>query len=168
MNIFILDKNPKKCAKLLWYSSPLRANKQILELAQIMSVALKQGFGINDNNLYKLTHQKHPICKWAEKPENFTWCYELFKELNDIFIKKSLSKKEHLSFKKLEPIFKKYKWVWYSQKPIANWQNSSLFQNEDNITKAYNKTILEKIKNDFNEKLISKNQFNEQKEYLTI
>lgn len=168
MNIFILDKNPKKCAKSLWYSSPLRANKQILELAQIMSTALNKGFKIKNKNLYKPIDSKNPICTWAEQPENFTWCYELFKELNSLFIEKSLKKKDHSSFEKLNPIFKKYKWIWYSQKPVKIWQNNSMFKTEENITKAYNKTIFEKIKNDLSEKIISENQFNEQKEYLSL
>lgn len=69
MNIFILDKNPKKCAE---YHSDKHVVKMILELTQLLTCA--QYFNHNNNppylNCYKKTHVNHPMAKWVRENYN--------------------------------------------------------------------------------------------------
>ena len=78
MNIFVLDRNIKKCAQ---YHCDQHVVKMILESVQIMCTALnKQGF----TTPYKSTHIKHPCVLWAEESyDNFLWLKSLAIELNN-------------------------------------------------------------------------------------
>jgi hypothetical protein len=80
MNIFVLDRNVKKCAQ---YHCDQHVSKMILESAQIMCTALnKMGF----KTPYKSTHGKHPCVLWVEESySNFVWLAQLAIELNTEF-----------------------------------------------------------------------------------
>ena len=77
MNIFVLDRNVKKCAQ---YHCDQHVTKMILESAQIMCTALNtMGF----KTPYKSTHGKHPCVLWVEESySNFIWLTQLAIELN--------------------------------------------------------------------------------------
>lgn len=65
MNIFILDNDLERSAEML---SDQHLNKQILELAQVLSTV---GYGP-----YKPTHKNHPATIWAA--ENLNFCFQYF------------------------------------------------------------------------------------------
>jgi hypothetical protein len=78
MNIFVLDKDPKKCAK---YHNDKHVVKMILETAQLLC-------GVHhmvESELdipYKLSHKNHPCSIWArECIENYIWLCDLGMEL---------------------------------------------------------------------------------------
>jgi len=78
MNIFVLDKDPKKCAK---YHNDKHVVKMILETAQLLC-------GVHhmvESKLdipYKLSHKNHPCSIWArECIENYIWLCDLGMEL---------------------------------------------------------------------------------------
>lgn len=78
MNIFIFSKNLQASAAFFFKYDFKRANKQILESAQMIAVACDH-FGIEiplakSGNPYKLTHKNHPCTIWTRKSkENFWW-----------------------------------------------------------------------------------------------
>ena len=82
MNIFYLDKDPKKCAEM---HCDKHVVKMILEYAQLLSTAHR----VLDGNewadhvgLYKATHKNHPSAIWArESAGNYFWLNKLFQEL---------------------------------------------------------------------------------------
>ena len=77
MNIFILDRNLKKCAQ---YHCDRHVVKMILESAQLLSTVLR----INDiDEGYRPTHQNHPCTLWAGKSlTNWIWLRKLAENLN--------------------------------------------------------------------------------------
>ena len=99
MNIFVLDKNIKKCAQ---YHCDQHVSKMILESAQILCTSLnKQGF----QTPYKSTHVKHPCVLWVEESySNFLWLKQLAIELNNEFIYRYDKDKDHASIKVLTEI----------------------------------------------------------------
>lgn len=73
MNIFATDQDPIKSA--LWLDD-VRANKMILESAQMLSTAIRV-LDQSDHPIYKPTHSKHPCTLWAwASRENFDWLCE--------------------------------------------------------------------------------------------
>lgn len=68
LNFFFLDRDPKKCAR---YHGDKHLNKMILEYAQIASTVfwkiapVATATAANAAVVYKATHTKHPIVKWA-------------------------------------------------------------------------------------------------------
>ncbi|MDH3608633.1 MAG: pyrimidine dimer DNA glycosylase/endonuclease V [Gammaproteobacteria bacterium] len=99
MNIFVLDKNIKKCAQ---YHCDQHVSKMILESVQILCTSLnKQGF----QTPYKSTHVKHPCVLWVEESySNFLWLKQLAIELNNEFIYRYDKDKDHASIKVLTEI----------------------------------------------------------------
>ena len=97
MNIFFLDKNPKKAAE---YMTDKHVVKMILESAQLLCTAhrvldgrVKKTVNIASNRtktdyvffderekeLYKATHINHPSSKWVrEDRNNYYWLFEHF------------------------------------------------------------------------------------------
>lgn len=74
MNIFVLDRNPKKAAR---YHCDKHVVKMILETAQLLCTADYKVSG-NEDTIYKPTHNHHPCTIWAsESKENFKWLLEL-------------------------------------------------------------------------------------------
>ena len=77
MNIFILDKNIKKCAQ---YHCDKHVGKMILESAQMLSTAVRLA---GDDIGYKVTHQNHPCMVWTRKSlSNWIWLQNLARALN--------------------------------------------------------------------------------------
>jgi len=68
MNIFVLDKDPKKAAQ---YQGDKHVVKMILESAQLLSSV----HWMTDSSAhYRLTHKNHPCSNWArESIENYKW-----------------------------------------------------------------------------------------------
>ena len=101
MNIFVLDRNIKKCAQ---YHCDQHVSKMILESVQMLCTSLnKQGF----QTPYKSTHEKHPCVLWVEKSySNFLWLKELAIELNREFIYRYDRNIDHASIKVLKDIEK--------------------------------------------------------------
>lgn len=76
MNIFVLDLDPKRCAR---YHCDFHVGKMITETAQILSTVL--------GGPYKPTHVSHPCVKWAEGGiDNVAWLLALGKALGDEFM----------------------------------------------------------------------------------
>jgi hypothetical protein len=92
MNIFVLDRNVKKCAQ---YHCDQHVSKMILESAQIMCTALHtMGF----KTPYRSTHGKHPCVLWVEESySNFIWLAQLAIELNTEFKYRYEKDKDHAS-----------------------------------------------------------------------
>ena len=78
MNIFVLDRNIRRCAR---YHCDKHVVKMILESAQIMCTSLsKHGFDVP----YRPTHLQHPCVLWLDRSyDNFLWLKELAMELNE-------------------------------------------------------------------------------------
>ena len=79
MNIFVLSKNARKCAK---YHCNKHVVKMILESAQLLCCAhivLDNSTVIGTVELYKLTHKNHPCSIWVRASSaNYKWLYQLF------------------------------------------------------------------------------------------
>jgi hypothetical protein len=68
MNIFVLDKDPKKAARM---QGDKHVVKMILETNQLLSSAHWMSGGTAH---YKLTHKNHPCSKWVrESLSNYKW-----------------------------------------------------------------------------------------------
>ena len=75
MNIFVLDLDPKRCAR---YHCDFHVGKMITETAQILSTVL--------GGPYKPTHVSHPCVKWAEGGiDNVAWLLALGEALGNEF-----------------------------------------------------------------------------------
>ena len=82
MQIFILDKDPTKAARMLCDKHVV---KMIVESAQILSTVHHLSDSPHKNFVYKKTHERHPCVIWAgESKENYLWLlkhlHELIKE----------------------------------------------------------------------------------------
>jgi len=98
MNIFVLDYNPKICAK---YHCDRHVVKMILESAQILSTVINSKLKMEVTDLYKSTHVNHPVVKWVKKSkQNFDWLLELSLYLCDEY--NDRYEKTHKSLKVLE------------------------------------------------------------------
>jgi hypothetical protein len=82
MQIFVLSKNTKECAK---YYADKHVVKIILEIAQLLCSAhriLDSVEDIEGTELYKTTHKNHPCAIWVrESKANYEWTYDLFYDL---------------------------------------------------------------------------------------
>ncbi len=92
MNIFVLDRDIKRCAR---FHCDQHVSKMILESAQMMCTALnKKGFVMP----YKPTHSQHPCVLWVEESySNFLWLKELAMELNEEFRYRYDRQRDHAS-----------------------------------------------------------------------
>ena len=79
MNIFVLDQDPRVCAR---YHNDKHVVKMILETAQLLCGV----HHVTESNLdvpYGLSHKNHPCSIWARKClENYIWLCELGMELS--------------------------------------------------------------------------------------
>ena len=76
MNIFVLDLDPRRCAR---YHCDFHVGKMITETAQILSTVL--------GGPYKPTHVSHPCVKLAEGGiDNVAWLLALGEALGDEFL----------------------------------------------------------------------------------
>ena len=72
MNIFYLDKCPKKAAQVQYNKHVV---KMILESAQMLCTA-HHHYGHSDNVPYKKAHYNHPSTIWArENHYQYQWLY---------------------------------------------------------------------------------------------
>ena len=79
MNIFILDKDVKKCAQ---YHCDKHVVKMILETAQLLCGVHHMTDQATDQVPYKLSHKNHPCAIWArESFSNYVYLCELGLEL---------------------------------------------------------------------------------------
>jgi hypothetical protein len=103
MNIFVLSKCTKKCAK---YHANVHVIKMILESAQLLCSAhsvLDNITEIEGTELYKLTHKNHPCSIWVRSTsENYKWLYDLFYDLCEEYTYRY--GKTHLCFTKLKDV----------------------------------------------------------------
>ena len=85
MNIFFLDKSPKKSAEFL---CDKHVPKMLLESCQMLSTALRQN-GYEDDYLYKSAYPNHPMTKWVGfNKDNFTWAFENADEISKEYFKR--------------------------------------------------------------------------------
>jgi len=96
MNIFYLDKDPKKAAKLQYNKHVV---KMILESAQMLCTAHHHYAETNYPMVevpYKKAHYNHPSTKWVRESEsNYTWLYDHMMALGEEYTKRY--GKKHLS-----------------------------------------------------------------------
>lgn len=119
MNVFYLDKDPKKCAEM---HCDKHVVKMIIEYAQLMSTAHRMldgtmwtdktanGRSIKrwkhpsehlDAKLYKASHVNHPSAIWVrESRANYDWMYQMWYELCLEYTKRY--GRTHATFEKLE------------------------------------------------------------------
>jgi len=79
MNIFATHQDPKKSAGILFELDPVRARKQIVELAQMLACLYEGDLPKKDFTPYKKPKAtlNHPATKWlAEDRRNTTWAIE--------------------------------------------------------------------------------------------
>ena len=98
MNIFYLDKCPKKAARLQYNKHVV---KMILESAQMLCTAHHCIMGEDADVPYKAAHRNHPSTVWARQSgENYTWLYRHMMELGREYERRY--GKKHLSIIKCE------------------------------------------------------------------
>ena len=137
MKIFAVDPDTEVCARWL---DDIRLPKMILESAQLLSTAVYLWKDRRtDYGFYKPTHLNHPCTLWtAESTANFSWLFALYISYCREYTFRS--KKRHAS-QKLWPYFYDYydpdSWPEY-------WQNSSFYQDMDDVFMAYKLTLLDK------------------------
>jgi len=92
MNIFILDRDIRKCAQ---YHCDQHVVKMILESAQMLCTTLnKRGL----QTPYRSTHVNHPCVLWLDESyDNFLWLKELALELNLEYRYRFGREKDHAS-----------------------------------------------------------------------
>jgi hypothetical protein len=79
MNIFVLDRDVRKCAQ---YHNDKHVVKMILESAQLLCSVHHMVEENTDEVPYKLSHKNHPCSIWArENISNYLWLCELGLEL---------------------------------------------------------------------------------------
>lgn len=72
MNIFVLDRNIRKCAQ---YHNDKHLVKMILETAQLLCSA---HWSLGSDAPYKATHKNHPCAIWTrESKSNYIWLCKL-------------------------------------------------------------------------------------------
>ena len=102
MNIFYLDKDPVKAAKLQYNKHVV---KMILESAQMLCTAHHCIMGDDADVPYKIAHKNHPSTIWVrESDEHYDWLYNHMLALGREYTKRY--DKEHLSITKCtQPLF---------------------------------------------------------------
>lgn len=130
MNIFILDKNIKKCAQ---YHCDQHVVKMILESVQLMCTCLnKKGF----KTPYKSTHTKHPCVLWLEESyDNMLWLQNLTTEFNLEYKYRYGKDKDHASIRVLDEI----RGMKYDSKGLTPFAQAmpDQYKVENNPVKAY-------------------------------
>lgn len=146
MQIFVLNKNPAISAFLLFKIDFKRANKQIVELGQILSTVARNKYKINNDKLYKQCFVHHPIVLWVRNNgNNFIWSLKYLKELLKIFaIERNKIHKTKIVYDILKQFDKK---IDYNNINFCRcFKNEEKYRNYD-IFYAYKVYIFDKIKN---------------------
>ena len=109
MNIFFLDKTPEKSAK---YHCDKHVVKMVLETAQMLCSAYRKHYIVDEDDLYKVAHPKHPMTLWVGHAHmNFKFALDLLKSLSDEYT--SRYGKVHKSSRIYDLFTKKYT-RWHS------------------------------------------------------
>jgi len=107
MNIFYLDRCPRKAARM---HCDKHVVKMILEYAQLLSTAHHVLDGPNGpiaDKLYKVTHKNHPSAVWVRQSTlHYYYVYEMFKQL--CYLYTEIYGKEHLTQTKLLDVLKRH------------------------------------------------------------
>jgi len=141
MQIFFTSKSPVISARNL---DDKRANKQILESAQIMSTVMHLE-GFQDRAPYRATHKNHPITKWVAKSyQNFIWCFRNYIACSNIY--SSYSDRKHKS-SRLAPTFLSFSFK-LEDTGLTEFPNCSYYKNDVDVLTAYKKTLLDKWSDD--------------------
>ena len=76
MNIFILDRNPQRAARL---HCDVHVNKMAIEMTQMLSAAHHVcGSNTDPSRIMKLTHKNHPCTIWIrDSMTNYKWGFDL-------------------------------------------------------------------------------------------
>ena len=99
MNIFYLDKDPNKAARVQYNKHVV---KMILESAQMLCTA-HHHYGNGDNVPYKKAHYNHPSTIWVRQNSiHYDWLYDHMMALGDEYTKRY--GKTHLSITKCAEI----------------------------------------------------------------
>jgi len=99
MNIFYLDKCPKKAARLQYNKHVV---KMILESAQMLCTA-HHHYGNGDNVPYKKAHYNHPSTIWVRQNSiHYDWLYDHMRALGNEYTKRY--NKTHLSITKCKDL----------------------------------------------------------------
>jgi hypothetical protein len=104
MNIFVLDKNPKKCAEMTC-DRPII--KMPLESAQMICTThhLFPNTSVKYDIPYKQTHVNHPCTKWVRSSlSNYKWLVELTRELNNEYKFRYNKDNDHKSWDKIKDL----------------------------------------------------------------
>ncbi|MCX5836164.1 MAG: hypothetical protein NTX62_04190 [Deltaproteobacteria bacterium] len=92
MNIFVLDRNIRMCAR---YHADQHVVKMILEGTQMLCTVINQNGG---NAPYKSTHVKHPCTQWVGRSlSNWLWLRRLTLALNREYLYRFGSVSDHES-----------------------------------------------------------------------
>ena len=98
MNIFYLDKDPVKAAKVQYNKHIV---KMILESAQMLCTAHHCIMGEDADVPYKPAHKNHPSTIWArQSAQNYAWLYYHMMALGNEYTKRY--GKKHLTITKCE------------------------------------------------------------------
>jgi len=104
MNIFFLDKTPEKSAQ---YHCDKHVVKMVLETAQMLCSAYRKHYIIDEDDLYKIAHPKHPMTLWVGQAHmNFKFALDLLKCLSNEYA--SRYGKVHKSSKIYDLFINKY------------------------------------------------------------
>lgn len=135
MNIFFTDYDPYIAANNL---DDKRVGKMLIESCQMLSTALNLS-GVHDDLLYKPAYINHPCTRWArETRKNFEWLATHAAGLADVY--RHRFGYDHKS-STVADICWSYSWALDVDEytPIPN---CSLYKNEQDIIKAYRKTMV--------------------------
>lgn len=148
MNIFATSYCPVECAEFL---DDKRTVEMCLETAQMLSTALRC-HGVNDDNLYKSTHQNHPANVWVRATNlNFAWTLAHFESLLDQYTARYGKRNPS---ERLLPLFYEYMEV-IPVGPLQEFVNCAAnkekgvdFKDIKPVTTAYKKYLIERWRHD--------------------
>jgi aminopeptidase-like protein len=141
MQIFVLDKNPKRSAKMLCDKHVV---KMVLESAQILSTVHWLQDTNQKNLVYRPTHLKHPCVIWTNTSKNnYVWLLKhlkaLLKEYTYRYNKIHKTKKLLNNLKQVPPKLKKNKQsfvlampdIYKSEDPVKSYRAYYLNEKKD-------------------------------------
>jgi hypothetical protein len=86
MNIFVLDKDPKKAAQ---YHNDKHCVKMILEHCQLLSSTVNILSNAKLDGVYNTTHPNHPCSRWVRSSRgNYQWLLDVTEELFQEYTKR--------------------------------------------------------------------------------
>lgn len=146
MNLFLPDPSINISVQSL---DDKRVSKMILETAQLLSTAIRVLDPETELNIYKITHQNHPVSVWVRSTiDNYIYTLNYFKTISDEYTHRF--GKVHKS-SLLYPVFFKFitsnEVVTTLNKGVTPFANCTEFK-KDEVHTAYKKTLEAKWMND--------------------